>query len=197
MARPLRIEYPGAIYHVMARGNHRQDIVQDDHDHQELVERLELTVERYGWLMYAFVMLTNHLHLLFCTPDANLSAGMQFYLSGYANWFQRRHGHIGHLFQGRFRGYIIEDESYFWNVSRYDHLNPLRTHPPLAAHPSDWRWSSYPGYPDRRQRLDWVAYDRLLAVREANYYDTAVDEIRRFRSRDFARSVRAAFHLCA
>ena len=126
MARPLRIEYPGAIYHVMARGNHRQDIVQDDHDHQELVDRLELTVERYGWLMYAFVMLTNHLHLLFCTPDANLSAGMQFYLSGYANWFQRRHGHIGHLFQGRFRGYIIEDESYFWNVSRYDHLNPLR-----------------------------------------------------------------------
>ena len=87
MARPLRIEFSGAIYHVMARGNGRQDIVRDDRDRQRLTDGLEATVQRYGWELLSYVLMTNHLHAFFRTPEPNLSRGMQYLLSGYANWF--------------------------------------------------------------------------------------------------------------
>jgi hypothetical protein len=103
----------------------------------------------------------NHIHLFFRTPQANLSRGMQYLLSGYANWYAKRHQHTGHLFQGRFKGELIEDESYFWTVSRYIHLNPIRGKRPLVQHPMDWRWSSYPGYAKSRNRVDYVAYDNV------------------------------------
>ena len=86
MARPLRIEFSGAIYHVMARGNGRQDIVRDDHDRQRLSDGLEATVQRYGWELFSYVLMTNHLHAFFRTPEPNLSRGMQYWLSGHANW---------------------------------------------------------------------------------------------------------------
>ncbi|NQU22945.1 MAG: transposase [Candidatus Nealsonbacteria bacterium] len=164
MARPLRIEYAGAVYHITARGNARQEIVIEDGDRRRLEEGLARTVVRYGWELLAFVFMTNHLHLLLRTPQPNLSAGMQYFLSGYANWFARRHQRPGHLFQSRFKGHLIEDESYFWEVGRYVHLNPLRTRRPLADHPRDWPWSSYRGYARRRDRVDWVAYDALLSA---------------------------------
>jgi putative transposase len=164
MARPLRIEFTGAIYHVMARGNARQQIARDHRDYERLRSGLAHTIERYGWELFSFVFMPNHLHLFFRTPKPNLSGGMQYYLSGYANWFSKRHQRPGHLFQGRFRGELIENESYFWNVSRYTHLNPVRGERPLVTHPRDWPWSSYPGYANRKQRLCWVAYDLLLAA---------------------------------
>jgi hypothetical protein len=83
---------------------------------------------------------------------------MQYLLSGYANWYAKRHQRTGHLFQGRFKGELIEDSSYFWTVARYLHLNPTRGKRPLVQHPADWRWSSYPGYADRRRQVDYVAY---------------------------------------
>jgi putative transposase len=107
-----------------------------------------------------------HVHLLVQTPQANLSRGMQYLLSGYANWYAKRYHRSGHLFQGRFRGELIEDESYFWTVSRYLHLNPVRGKRPLVSHPRDWPWSSYPGYADRRRRVDWVCYDALYRAWE-------------------------------
>ena len=111
---------------------------------------LQQTVLRYGWELLAFVFMPNH--LLLRTPQPNLSRGMQYLLSGYANWYAKRRHKPGHLFQGRFRGELIEDESYFWAVSRYVHLNPVRGKRPLAVHPREWPWSSYPGYAARRQR---------------------------------------------
>ncbi len=164
MARPLRIEYEGAVYHVTARGNARQDIVVAEEDWRQLQQRLAQTVARYGWELLSYVLMRNHLHVVLRTPRPNLSAGMQYFLSGYANWFARRHGRPGHLFQGRFKGHLVEEESYFWEVSRYVHLNPLRTQPPLVAHPGDWPWSSYSGYTRRQDRVDWVAYEALLAA---------------------------------
>jgi len=164
MARPLRIEFEGAIYHVTARGNARQAIVLEDADRARLRRRLAGTVPRYGWELLAFVFMGNHLHLLFRTPRPNLSAGMQYFLSGYANWFARRHERPGHLFQGRFKACLIEEESHFWEVSRYIHLNPLRTQTPLVTHPRDWPWSSYPGYARQRDRVEWVDYDGLLSA---------------------------------
>jgi len=145
MARPLRIEYPGAIYHVMARGNARQTIFRDDTDRRKLLEYVEDSVVRYGWELFSFVLMPSHFHLFFRTPRPNLSRGMQRILSSYANTFARRHRRPGHLFQGRFKGELIEDESYFWNVSRYLHLNPLRGKRPLP-HPAS-------GVPEKQAML--------------------------------------------
>ena len=162
MARPLRIEYAGATYHVMSRGNARQAIFRDDIDRGNLLEDLEDVVVRCGWELFSFVFMPNHIHLFFRTPRPNLSRGMQRFLSAYANGYARRHRRPGHLFQGRFKGELIEDESYFWTVSRYIHLNPVRGKHPPAGHPRDWPWSSYPGYADNRKRLSWLAYDMVL-----------------------------------
>ena len=92
------------------------------------------------------MLMPNHFHLLVRTPWPNLSRGMQYLTSGYANWCGRGHRRPGHTFQGRFKSVLIEDESYFWTVSRYIHLNAVRGKRPLAVHPRDWPWSSYPGY---------------------------------------------------
>jgi putative transposase len=161
MSRPLRIQYAGAIYHVMARGNGRQSIFHDDGDYQRLTDGLEKTVDRTGWEVLAYVWMPNHIHLFLRTPKPNLSKGMQYLLSGYANWYAKRHQRTGHLFQGRFKGELIEDSSYFWTVSRYLHLNPTRGKRPLVQGPGDWQWSSYPGYADRRRQVDFVAYQAV------------------------------------
>ena len=166
MARPLRIEFPGAIYLVMSRGNARRRIFHDDRDHERLLEGLEPTVRRCGWELFSFVLLPNHLHLFLRTPQPNLSRGMQYLLSGYANWYAKRHRRSGHLLQGRFKEELIEDETYYWTVSRYLHLNPVRGRRPLVTHPADWRWSSYRGYARRREQVDWVAYDVLYSARQ-------------------------------
>jgi REP element-mobilizing transposase RayT len=158
MPRRLRIEYEGAIYHVMARGNARQDIVDDDDDRRRLRDDLEGTVGRTDWELLAFVLLSNHLHLLVKTPRPNLAAGMQLFLSRYALWSGRRR--LGHLFQGRYKAELIEDKSYYWTVSRYIHLNPVRAG--LTERPEQWPWSSSPGYHDIQQRLPFVAYESLL-----------------------------------
>ena len=155
MARPLRIEFEGAIYHVMARGNAGQVICTEPDDYHRLREGLAQTVGRYGWETAAFALMPNHLHLLIRTPQPNLSRGMQYLLSGYANWHARRHERPGHLFQGRFRGELIEDETYFWAVSRYIHLNPVRGRRPLAPHPRDWPWSSIREYAETKGE-DWI-----------------------------------------
>ena len=168
MPRRLRLEYPGALHHVMARGNGRQDIVRDDRDRQHWLDTLERTTGLFRWELFAFVLMSNHFHLFLRTPEPNLSRGMQRLLSGYAIWWARRHRRPGHVFQGRFRAQVIEDESYFWTVSRYLHLNPVRADQ-LVDHPRDWPWSSYPGYASARRRLDWVAYDTLLAALQGEY----------------------------
>lgn len=155
MARRLRIEYPMAIDHVRARGNGRQDIVLDDDDRRQWMDALERTVVARRWELFAFVFMSNHFHLLLRTPEPDLSRGMHRMLSAYATRWARRHRRPGHVFQGRFRAQLIEDESYFWTVSRYLHLNPVRAK--LVSHPRDWEWSSYRGYDSRRRRLDWVA----------------------------------------
>src|SRR5208283_1394457 len=147
---------------VMARGNARQRIVGDDHDRERLLDDLRRTVLRYGWELLAFVFMENHLHLLLKTPRPNLARGMQQFLSSYAIWHGRRHRRVGHLFQGRYRAELIEDESYYWTVSRYIHLNPVRAG--LVERPDAWRCSSYPGYAKPSHRLPWVAHEALLSA---------------------------------
>ena len=160
MPRRLRIEYQDVIYHVMARGNARQDIVHDDDDRRRILADLERVVTKSGRMVLSFVLMSNHLHILIRTPRPNLARGMQSFLSGYAAWAARHRRRPGHLFQGRYKAEMIEDETHYWVVSRYIHLNPVRAG--LVAWPEDWPWSSYPGYarPDRRH--PWVAYRALL-----------------------------------
>jgi putative transposase len=161
MARRLRLQYPDAIYHVMARGNGRQKIVRDDTDRGRLQEDLGKAAIRCSWRVYAFAIMSNHLHIVLKTPQPNLARGMQTFLSGYANVWARRHKFSGHVFQGRYRTELVEDETYLWTVTRYVHLNPVRAG--IADHPADWVWSSYSGYAHRARRLEWLAYDDLLA----------------------------------
>jgi len=151
----------------MARGNARQKIVRDDADRQRVIDGLEQAVIRYGWELPCYVVMGNHLHLLVKTPRANLGAGMQSFLSGYAIWSGRRWRRAGHLFQGRYRAEMIEDESYYWSVSRYIHLNPVRAG--LVNRPEQWTWSSYPGYRDPRRAQDWVAHDELLGAWQGDW----------------------------
>jgi REP element-mobilizing transposase RayT len=162
MPRRLRIEFEGAIYHVMSRGNARQKIVRDDDDRTRLLADLERTVLRCQWELLAFVVMGNHFHLLLKTPRPNLARGMQAFLSAYALWAARRRRRPGHLFQGRYKAEMIEDESYYWTVSRYIHLNPVRAG--LVARPEDWGWSSYPGYVSPALRHGWVRHEALLAA---------------------------------
>ena len=162
MPRRLRLQYPGAIYHVMARGNARQHIVRDDDDRRRLRDDLARAAVRCGWRVYAFVFMSNHLHLVLKTPEPNLARGMQGFLSSYANAWARRHRFSGHVFQGRYRTELVEDETYVWTVTRYVHLNPVRAR--LVEHPAAWPWSSYLGYARRDRRLEWVAYDELLTA---------------------------------
>ena len=160
MARPLRIEFPGALYHVMSRGNERKPIVRDNTDREKRLDWLRRTVETYGWRLHAFVLMDNHEHLFVETPEPNLSAGMQLLNGSYTGYFNRRHGRSGHLFQGRFRGHLIEEEGYFLEVSRYIHLNPVRAK--CVARPEHYRWSSYRGYLRASKALPWMTYVRVL-----------------------------------
>jgi len=160
MARPLRIEFPGAVYHVISRGNERKAIVRDDADRERRLDWLRRTVPIYGWRLHAFVLMGNHDHLFVETPDANLSAGMQYFNGSYTSYFNRRHGRSGHLFQGRFRGHLVEEEGYYLEVSRYLHLNPVRAK--IVSEPAAYRWSSLPGYLQKARALPWVTYDDVL-----------------------------------
>jgi REP element-mobilizing transposase RayT len=154
MARPLRIEYEGALYHLTARGNERQDIFRDDRDREEFLERLQRQREQYGTLPHAYVLMTNHYHVLLETPEANLSRAMHSLQTGYTVYFNRRHGRVGHLFQGRYKAILVEKEAYLLEVSRYLHLNPVRAG--MVVRPEEYRWSSYRGYLDGRVAEPWV-----------------------------------------
>ena len=144
----------------MSRGNERRAIVRDDVDRQRRLDWLQCTVETYGWRLHAFALMTNHDHLFLETPEPNLSAGMHLFNSSYTGYFNLRHRRVGHLFQGRFKAHLVEEEGYFTEISRYIHLNPVRAK--LVERPEQWKWSSYGGYRSRKAALEWVTYERVL-----------------------------------
>ena len=141
MARPLRIEYPGAVYHVMARGNARGPIYLDDADRSMFLRVLARTVSDCNWLCHSYCLMTNHYHLLVEIPEGNLSAGMRQLNGVYTQRFHKRHGSSGHIFQGRFKSILVDKDSYLLQLSRYILLNPVRAG--LVHDPADFKWSSY------------------------------------------------------
>lgn len=143
MARPMRIEFPGALYHVTSRGNHRQDIFIDDEDRERLLGIFAHAARRHNWLCHAYCLMDNHYHLVIETPDGNLSRGMRQVGGVYTQAYNRRHGKSGHLFQGRFKAILVEKESHLLELIRYVVLNPVRSSAVKA--PEEWPWSSYRG----------------------------------------------------
>ena len=141
MARPLRIEFDGAVYHITSRGNAREKIFFTDGDRLEFLEALAEVVTRFDWLCHAYCLMSNHYHLLVETPAANLSKGMQLLNGVYTQRFNRRHKRSGHVFQGRFKAILVEKESHLLELARYVVLNPVRAK--MARSARDWRWSSY------------------------------------------------------
>ncbi len=141
MSRPLRIEYPGALYHLTSRGNARANIVDDDTDRQLFTEVLGAVVDRFGWLCHAWCLMDNHYHLLVETPTANLSRGMRQLNGVYTQRINRRHDRVGHVFQGRFRAIVVEREPHLLELCRYVVLNPVRAG--MVSRARDWRWSSF------------------------------------------------------
>ncbi len=141
MARPLRVEFEGAVYHITSRGNAGQTIFLDDSDRLHLLDVLREVVERFGWICYAYCLMSNHYHLLIETPRANLSRGMRHLNGVYTQSFNRRHKRTGHVFQGRFKAILIEKESHLLEVARYVVLNPVRAK--MVKYPRQWTWSSY------------------------------------------------------
>ena len=141
MARPLRIEFANALYHVTARGNERRDIFFDTRDREAFLDGMAASCDRFNWLCHGYCLMSNHYHLLIETPDGNLSAGMRHVNGCYTQQINRRHGRVGHLFQGRFKGILVEKDSYLLELARYIVLNPVRAG--MVASPADWPWSSY------------------------------------------------------
>lgn len=141
MARPLRLEFPGALWHVTNRGVEQRSIYADDRDRLRFLNLLARTVAERRWKLLAFVLMTNHFHLLFETPDTNLSRGMKDLDGDYASYFNVRHRRAGHLFQGRFKSHLVDSDTYLLEVARYIVLNPVRAR--MVASAAYWRWSSY------------------------------------------------------
>ena len=166
MPRKLRVQYPGAIYHVMNRGDRREPIFKDDADRQRFLETLGEACAKTGWQVHAYCLMLNHFHLVVETPQANLVAGMKWFLGTYTGRFNRRHRLFGHLFSGRYKSLIVDGsgDGYLRTVCEYVHLNPVRAKLlKLEAPLESYRWSSYPEYLKRpRQRVPWLRVDRVL-----------------------------------
>ena len=166
MPRKPRIEYAGAVYHVMCRGNGGDDIFRDDKDREMFIDTLDEACGRCGWRIHAFVLMGNHYHFLLETPEANLVAGMKWLQGTYTQRFNARHKRWGHLFQGRYKALVIDGDrdEYFATVAGYIHLNPARAHlfDLKEGTLENYRWSSYLFYLDDSNRPQWLCVERVL-----------------------------------
>jgi putative transposase len=166
MARKLRIQYPGAIYHVMNRGDRREAIFEDDEDRQRFLNTLTETCRKTAWQVHAYCLMRNHFHLVLETPKANLVAGMKWLLGTYTSRYNRRHQEFGHLFSGRYKALVVDGSGngYLKTACDYVHLNPAGAKLLTAEQPlSEFRWSSYPAYLGAPSgRPVWLRVDRLL-----------------------------------
>ncbi len=160
MARSLRIEFPGALYHLTARGNRRQAIFLDDADRTAFIDLLGAVCRRFGWRVHAWCLMPNHYLLVAVTPEANLSRGMRQLAGVYTQRFNRRHDQIGHLVQGRYKAILVERESHMLELSRYVVLNPVRAG--LVSDADAWRWSSYRATVGAEAAPAWLDRDGLL-----------------------------------
>jgi len=160
MARQLRIEFPGAFYHVTARGNERKAVFKSIKDREQFFSYLESASNRYGAIIHAYCLMDNHYHILIETPLGNLSKIMQHINSAYTTYFNIKRDRSGHLFQGRYKSILVEVDEYAKELSRYIHLNPVRAK--MVKTPEEYQWSSYSYYADKRKAPEWLYRDFIL-----------------------------------
>jgi putative transposase len=169
MARALRIQFEGAVYHITSRGNEKREIFKDDADRVRFLEILELSVSTYRVLLYCYILMESHYHLLVETPQGNMSEFMRHFNITYTSYYNKRHNRVGHLYQGRYKSILVDKDSYLTILSRYIHLNPIR-----VGEAIDWTarekenylkgypWSSISGYIDEDKRLPFIDYSLVL-----------------------------------
>lgn len=174
MGRSLRIEYPGAHYHVTSRGNERKDVFKSQKDREQFLEYLESAVNRYEAVIHAYCLMNNHFHILLETPSGNLSKIMQHINGAYTNYFNMKRKRSGHLFQGRYKAIVIEADEYAQQLSRYIHLNPVRAN--IVGKPEEYRWSSYLDYVGERKRPEWLETSTIL-----DYFGKGEDRFTKYR----------------
>jgi putative transposase len=160
MARPLRLEYPGGVYHVTSRGNARQRIYTSAADRQAFLAILASVVHRLHWLCHAYCLMDNHYHLVIETPEGNLARGMRQLNGVYTQWVNRNHHRQGHLLQGRYKAIVLDKESHLLEVCRYVVLNPVRAKRTRQA--GQWPWSSYRATVGREAAPDFLTVDWVL-----------------------------------
>lgn len=161
MARPWRIEFEGALYHILSRGNQGQDIFLSDVDRHLFLDTLGEMADRYGIDLYAYVLMGNHYHLLLKTQHGNLSKAMQWFGTAYTRRFNISHNRSGHLFWGRFKSFIVQNDAYLSQLSCYIHRNPLRAG--IVHRLADYPWSSYPVYAYRKKAPKWLKTGLILS----------------------------------
>lgn len=161
MSRAWRIEYEGALYHLLSRGNAGGDIFVDEHDRHRFLGTIEEMSQRFEIDIFAYVLMSNHYHLLIRTRRANLKKAMHWFGTTYTQRFNRRHFRRGHLFQGRYKSIIVQNEAYLLQLSYYIHRNPLRAG--IVQRLADYRWSSYRVYAYDRRTPKWLSTDLILS----------------------------------
>ena len=162
MARQLRIEYPGAFYHVFSRGNQKRPIFLSDADRNFFLHCLRKTHKKFGVIVHVYCLMPNHFHMILETPLGNLSRVMHLLITNYTIYFNKKHKRVGHLFQGRFKSVLIEAVSYAKELSRYIHLNPVRSH--IVERPEEFVWSSYGYYQGRIRPEGWLETSVVLRL---------------------------------
>jgi REP element-mobilizing transposase RayT len=192
MARPPRLEFPGAFYHIIVRGNQKQDIFVESQDRREYLKRLKRYKNERGFILYAYVLMTNHIHLLIETINTPISKIMQLINLTYTQYFNKKYGKVGHLFQGRYKSFLCDRDEYLLSLVRYIHLNPVRAK--LVKGPGDYRWSSHKDYLTQAKGL--VDTHRLLRVfsekglpARRRYSDFMNEAIGKGRNEDFYRAI--------
>ncbi len=177
MSRPVRIEYPGALYHITSRGNRQEDIYDDDDDRRAFLSVLGNACVTYHWICHAYCLMGNHYHLLVETPEGNLSKGMRQLNGVYTQAYNRRHNRVGHVFQGRYKAILVEKDSYLLELSRYIVLNPVRAGMVRAA--KDWPWSSYRATAGQVESPEWLRTNWILSI-FSKRKNTAIEQYRIF-----------------
>ncbi len=173
MGRPLRIQYPGAWYHITSRGNERKAIFNSKGDRERFLSYLESAHERYGALIHVYCLMKNHYHLLLETPRSNLSQILHHINGAYTNYYNAKRKRAGHLFQGRYKSILVDKDAYCQELSRYIHLNPVRAG--IAYSASEYPWSSYGYYIGVKRRPQWLIIERVL-----EYFDNDVKEASKY-----------------
>jgi REP element-mobilizing transposase RayT len=186
MARQLRIEFPGAFYHVTSRGNEKAPVFLTDKDRERFLGYLELAHQRFKATFLVYCCMENHFHLFLQTPLGNLSRIMHFINTGYSAYFNKIHERIGHLFQGRYKAILVDADEYAKELSRYIHLNPVRAE--IMELPEQYQWSSYREYIGLRRKPVWMHTEFVLG-----YFGKTEDQARR----QYAAFVKSGLHMAA